>query len=184
LAMLSGKKVVLRALEREDLVWLYKWQNDDQIMRLARSFPDHLVSKEALAAGLEKELKGEDTGRRVFIIEEKIQWKAGWLDYAPYSRLYAKNDRRRCWPGSGREAGVEKGIWIRDGAAVAKGVFRTAEPPLRRMWTFAGNTASLKLATKLGFKVEGKLRDATFFDNRFHDIVVLGLLRNEYKPTR
>lgn len=42
----------------------------------------------------------------------------------------------------------------------------------------------MKLATKLGFKVEGKLRDATFFDNRFHDIVVLGLLRNEYKPTR
>jgi len=34
--MLSGKKVVLRALEREDLIVLHKWQNDEEIMRLAR----------------------------------------------------------------------------------------------------------------------------------------------------
>jgi len=106
LAMLSGKKVVLQALEREDLVWLYKWQNDDQIMRLARSFPDHLVSKEALAAGLEKELKGEDTGRRVFIIEEKSNGKpVGWttLRTRGYTRRMTDADvglaprERRAW---------------------------------------------------------------------------------------
>ncbi len=51
-------------------------------------------------------------------------------------------------------------------------------------WTFADNSASLKLAAKMGFKEEGRLRDSTFFDNRFHDVVVLGLLRDEYKPAR
>src|SRR2546426_1185055 len=63
-ALLSGTLVVLRALEREDLTNLHKWQNDEEIMRLARSFPDHVISKEALEAEFARELKGEDTGRR------------------------------------------------------------------------------------------------------------------------
>src|SRR2546428_12278649 len=71
--------VVLRALEREDLQSLHKCQNDEETMRLTRSFPDHVLSKEALEAEFAKELKGEDTGRRSYIIEEKSSNKPmGW----------------------------------------------------------------------------------------------------------
>ncbi len=77
--MLSGTLVALRALEREDLTVMHKWQNDEEIMRLARSFPDHVISKEALEAEFARELKGEDTGRRAYIIEEKSTRKpVGW----------------------------------------------------------------------------------------------------------
>ena len=47
-------------------------------------------------------------------------------------------------------------------------------------WTYAENKASLALAEKMGFKEEGRLRENVFFDNSFHDTVVLGLLKNEY----
>ena len=47
-------------------------------------------------------------------------------------------------------------------------------------WTFAENEASLALAKKMGFKEEGRTRDSVFFDNRYHDSVILGLLRDEY----
>src|SRR5437016_2862449 len=78
-ALLSGMLVVLRALEREDLITLHKWQNDEEIMRLARSFPDHVISKEALEVEFARELKGDDTGRRAYIIEEKSSNKPiGW----------------------------------------------------------------------------------------------------------
>src|SRR5207245_9766638 len=71
--------VVLRALEREDLTAMHKWQNDEESMRLARSFPDHVIAKEAWEAEFAKELKGEDTGRRAYIIEEKSTRKpVGW----------------------------------------------------------------------------------------------------------
>jgi RimJ/RimL family protein N-acetyltransferase len=49
-------------------------------------------------------------------------------------------------------------------------------------WTFAENTASLKLATKMGFREEGRLREVVFFDNKFHDMVVMAMLKDEYKP--
>jgi len=32
----------------------------------------------------------------------------------------------------------------------------------------------------MGFKEEGRTRDSVFFDNRYHDSVILGLLRDEY----
>ncbi len=67
--VLKGRHVVLLGLEREDLKLLHGWQNDEEVMRLARSFPDQTISMEALEAEYEKELKGEDTGRRTYIIE-------------------------------------------------------------------------------------------------------------------
>jgi hypothetical protein len=55
---------------------IHKWQNDEEVMRLARSQPDHMISMEALADELEKNLKGDDATNRRFGIEEKIEWKA------------------------------------------------------------------------------------------------------------
>ncbi len=48
-------------------------------------------------------------------------------------------------------------------------------------WTFAENTASVELGKKMGFREEGRLRDVVFFDNRYHDMVVLGILKDDYE---
>ena len=34
------------------------------------------------------------------------------------------------------------------------------------------------------FREDGRLRETVFFDNKFHDLVVLGLWKNEYKPAK
>ncbi len=44
-----------------------------------------------------------------------------------------------------------------------------------------GNVASENLAKKLGFKLEGILRDARIKNNKFLDAFVFGLLKKEYK---
>lgn len=41
------------------------------------------------------------------------------------------------------------------------------------------NTASLALLKRLGFKTEGTLRDAGFWNGQRHDLRVLGLLAQE-----
>jgi len=35
----------------------------------------------------------------------------------------------------------------------------------------------LKLAAKMGFREEGGFREVVFFDNKFHDMVVMAMLR-------
>ncbi len=78
-ALLTGRKVVLRSFERDDLKLLHKWQNDEEVMRLARSFPDHTISMAALEAKYDRVLKGEDLAERGYIIEEKTSKRAlGW----------------------------------------------------------------------------------------------------------
>ncbi len=69
--MLTGRNVVLRSFERDDLKLLHKWENDEEVMRLARSFPDHTISMVALETKYDRALKGEDVAERGYIIEER-----------------------------------------------------------------------------------------------------------------
>ncbi len=87
--LLTGRTIILRNFEREDLKHLHEWQNDEEVMRLARSFPDHTISREALEARYEKAIKGDDFGERYYIIEERNTGKAiGWtsLDIHRWTR--------------------------------------------------------------------------------------------------
>ena len=181
--MLSGTLVALRALEREDLTVVHKWQNDEEIMRLARSFLDHVISKEALEAEFARELKGEDAGRRAYIIEEKSTRKPGG-----WATIRIQQFRRRM---TGADVGLalgEKTAWNRGyGTETAKllldEVFRQLTLHRAEWWTYAENNGSVQLAKRPGFKEEPRLRDAVFFDNRYHDLVVLGLLKQEFEST-
>ncbi len=139
---------------------------------------------EGLQAEFEKELKGEDTGRRAYIIEEKSSGKpVGWATIRTHQftrRMTAADvglalGEKRAW---------NKGYGTETVELLLKEVFEQLNLHRAEWWTFAENTTSLRLAEKMGFKEEGRLRDTVFFDNRFHDMVVLGLLRDEYKPDK
>jgi len=153
-------------------------------MRLARSFPDHVISKEALEAEFAKELKGENTGRRAYIIEEKSSNKPiGW------ATIRIQGFQRRNTTADVGLALGEKIAWgKRYGTETAKllldEVFRQLNLHRAEWWTFAETKVSIQLAKKLGFKEEARLRDAVFFDNRYHDLVVLGLLKQEFESIR
>ncbi|MFE1197096.1 GNAT family N-acetyltransferase [Streptomyces olivaceoviridis] len=45
---------------------------------------------------------------------------------------------------------------------------------------FAHNEASLALIRRLGFTEEGRLREHVFFAGRYHDLVMMGLLADEF----
>src|SRR2546429_7286668 len=77
--VLTGKLVALRAFERDDMKLLHEWQNDEELMRLARSSPDHTISMEAVIARYDKAVKGESFADRDYIIQEKSSGKPiGW----------------------------------------------------------------------------------------------------------
>ena len=178
--MLSGKGIVLRALEREDVKLIHKWQNDEEVMRLARSQPDHVISMEALSAELDKQIKNEDPLVRRYGIEEKSTGRLiGWCSI-----------RFNSW--AGRYTSAEIGLAIGEKDRWRKGYGTEVTGLLLKecfeqlnlhhvgWWTYAENEGSIVLAKKMGFKEEGRLRENSFFDGQFHDSVVLGLLRDEY----
>ncbi|WFE27983.1 GNAT family protein [Solwaraspora sp. WMMD791] len=48
----------------------------------------------------------------------------------------------------------------------------------------ATNVASLRLHERLGFVVEGLLREQEYFDGRYQDVVLMGLLGPDFPATR
>lgn len=179
--MLTGKNVILRAFERDDLKALHSWQNDEEVMRLARSSPDHVISAEGLAARYEKAIKGDDFAERAYIITDRSNGKPlGWASIS----IHQWNQRA-----TSADIGLaigEKDRWGKGlGTEVVQLLLKEAfeQLALHRVgwWTFAENEPSLALAKKMGFREEGRIRDSVFFDNRFHDSVALGLLRDEYQ---
>ena len=153
-------------------------------MRLSRGMPDHVISAEALAAELEKSLKGEDGDTRRFGIEERSSGKLiGWCSIilntwakrhtcADVGLAIAEKDRWR------------KGYGTEVVGLLLKEIFEQLNLHRAIWWTFAENKGSIALAKKMGFKEEGRLRENQFFDNQFHDTVVLGLLKTEYDGSR
>lgn len=180
-AMLTGKTVVLRSFERSDLKHLHRWQNDEELMRLARSWPDHAISEEEVEARYEKAIKGDEGDDRYYMIQEKDGQEAiGW------ATLKVSRWTRRATDADVGLAIGEKDRWKKGvGTEVVTLLLQEAfeQLNLHRVgwWTFAENEGSLALAKKMGFREEGRIRDAVFFDNQFHDGVILGILRDEYE---
>src|SRR5213080_765232 len=88
LRVLTGTLVALRAFERDDMKLLHEWQNDEELMRLARSFPDHTISMEAVLARYDKAGKGESYAERDYIMQEKSSGKPiGWAGSASTNGL-------------------------------------------------------------------------------------------------
>ncbi len=163
---------------------MHKWQNDEEVMMLARSQPDHMKSMASLEAEMEKGLKGEDAEVRRYMIEEKSSGKPiGWcsIRFHTWSGKYHNADLGLCIG--------EKDRWGKGyGTEVTQLLLRESFEQLNLhkvgWWTFAENKASIALAKKLGFKEEGRLADQVFFNNEFHDSVVLGLTKSQYEGSQ
>lgn len=181
--MLTGKRVLLRSLEREDVKLIHKWQNDEEVMRLARSEPDHLISIEALTAELEKSIRAEDQMTRRYGIQEKSSKKLiGWcsIRFNNWANRYTSAEIGLA---IGEKDQWRKGYGTEIVSLLLKESFEQLSLHRAGWWTYAENKGSIALAKKMGFREEGRLRENVFFDNTFHDSVVLGLTKDEYEKS-
>lgn len=163
---------------------IHKWQNDEDVMRLARSEPDHMISMEALTAELEKSIRAEDQMTRRYGIEERSSKKLiGWcsIRFNSWANRYTSADIGLA---IGEKDYWRKGHGIETVSLLLKESFEQLNLHRVGWWTYAENKGSIALAKKMGFKEEGRLRESAFFDNKFHDTVVLGLTKEEYSASQ
>lgn len=182
--LLTGKLVHLRGLERDDLKLIHKWQNDEDTMRLARAQPDHSISMEALASEFDKNLKGDDATARRFGIEEKSSRELiGWcsISFNNWGKRFTTADIGLA---IGEKNRWRKGYGTETVVLLLKECFEQLNLHRLGWWTYAENRGSIALAKKMGFRDEGLFRENVFFDNAFHDTVVLGLTKREYETAQ
>lgn len=173
---LHGKKVVLRAVEEEDIEMLRELTNspDYEKMIVGWSFP---ISKKDQQEWFMK--CKNDLSRIRYIIETQedgsvgmiglkdIDWKNGSASGLGM-RIAKKEIRTR---------GLATDAWM----TLMKYAFDELRLNRINGSALVFNKASLKVCEKVGFKVEGTQREAVYKDGKFIDLVFMGCLKSDYK---
>lgn len=172
--MLKGKRVTLRPAEREDQKPLHELEKNVDLVLLG----DGDWQPTPFARWEKKfEQQLEERDRAFFVIE---------VDGVVIGSCDLHNRNRR-------DSTAELGIGIYHPDYVGKGYGPDAIEVLlrwafhiqnwRRIWleTLATNERAIRAYRALGFVEEGRLREHSFSDGRYVDLVQMGLLRNEWE---
>jgi RimJ/RimL family protein N-acetyltransferase len=175
--MFIGDKVILRAIRRDDVPRINQFKNDPELAWLNEEDPWEPVSLERQEALFAERLNdGERNGPR-FAIEADGQ-------YIGHCLLYHIDDFART---------CQLGIGIGDPAYQGHGYGREAIHLLLRyafemrnlrkvgLSVLAENERAIRAYLACGFIEEGRLREQAWFKDRYTDIVVMGILRSEWR---
>jgi len=177
--MIKGKKVILRSLKKEDFSVLYKWFNDSEVLAFwyGRDKPKTMAW---IKKHFEPIIAGKKSSK-VWAIEVKGRL-IGYMYNTP-----EKDDDDEF---SGR---VELDILIGEKKEWEKGYGTDA---LRAMLDYAfnkqkaervfimprtNNARAIHVYEKVGFKKEGILRHFEKFEGKWIDMVMMSILKDEFK---
>ena len=181
--MIPGQRVRLRRIERADLPRFVEWLNDPELR-------DHLAAIYPLSQAQEEQwfesmLRQEPT-QQPFAIDARLQAQdqgcgRSWAPSASTASTGAT--ARPSWACSSDRGscGARASAPTRLRALVA---FAFRELNLHRVWlrVYEENTRARRSYEKVGFVVEGRLRQDRFHGGRYTDTLVMGLLREEWQP--
>lgn len=174
----------LRAPRAEDAEHQLRWRNDPEVVRWAAAGDPRFgpTTAEALAERFGRILRLDPRETAVFTVEETAGGRTiGLVDYRgldPYEGVV--------------EVGIaigEKEFWGGGYGSEALGLLVDhlfGAFPLHRMEldTWSGNERAARAFTRLGFREEGRRRDAVLLDGARYDRVLFGMLRSEWEERR
>ena len=176
--MIEGRLVRLRPFHRSDLPLLRAWHDDPAVMR-------YWGQASPLVADNRFE---DDLAGRFSRFDE-----SGYLAVVPREPVDAPPIGRVEWEGLERHnRSAEVMILIGDPAFWGHGYGTDALVTLLRylfhvqrlrrvgLTVLSWNERAIRSYQKIGFAVEGTLRQHVFDDGRFHDETVMGVLRHEF----
>lgn len=173
--ILKGNIVTLRPIEEEDLDFVRSLFNDPEIesMVVGWSWP---VSRYQHRQWFEKISADSDAVR--FIIETK---KDGVVGVQMLEKIDWKN--RVATTGGikiGKKNLREKGLGFDTGMTLFRYLFEELQMNRINSCIIGYNKASIKLVEKQGYKLEGIRRRYVFKSGQYHDLLLYGLLREDY----
>ncbi len=172
---LIGKRVYLRALEKEDLIYIRKWSNDPEIRKLTGEVAS--ISQADADRFLERIYN--DNTRKWFVIvikeNDRVIGEAGLLRMfhawrtTDISIIIGEKD---AW---GKGYGTEAILLLIDYAFRRLNFHRVA------IGVVGFNEKAIHFWEKVGFKKEGIQRDGYYYNHKYHDFVMMSILEDEFR---
>lgn len=178
LSVWQGKRVRLRAVEPEDWVFYFAWNQDDEQARALDSVPLPGSAAYMRRWGEEKAVhqppEGSDDFR--FAIEDESGQFVGDLS------IHHTNQQAGTFSyGITIRRGYRRRGYAAEAIALAlRYYFAERRYQKVTIGVFDFNTASIRLHERLGFRPEGRLRRMTYSHGQFFDEFVYGLTAEEF----
>jgi len=175
--LIEGRKVVLRGVRRKDIQYFLKWLDDPEISKpLDRYLPISEIGEENWVLEIERK---KDV--IVFtIVDKKTREPIG---NCGFHKIDFKNQRAEVGILIGREYwGKGYGSEALE-LLISYGFVQLNLNSIASL-VVSSNERSLRLHKKVGFKIQGRMRDSIFVDNEFHDMLYLDILRSEWQRRR
>lgn len=170
--MIIGKKIYLRPLEHSDIDFMLSFVNDQELS-FWEGRNEFLVTKESQQEWFKKNLK---VGHRFIICEKETDIKLGYFSFKITNQISNSGlvAIKLIKESRGKSIGTDS---LKTGMS-----FLFNKINIHRLHThiIAYNTASLKLFEKCNWVIEGKERKSIFMNNKYHDNILLSILKDEY----
>jgi RimJ/RimL family protein N-acetyltransferase len=176
--MLKGKNVLLRPVKRSDISYFLKWFNDPEVIQYLEMYlPMTEMSEEKFIEELGTTRARSDALFVIEVIEGKSTKPIGNCGLGQINpkdhnaQLGIAIGEKDYW---GKSYGTEAARLLIDYGFQQLNLHRISSA------AFAFNERSIKLHKKLGFQEEGRLRQAMFKNGQYNDLMVFGLLKEEW----
>ncbi|MBT9130894.1 MAG: putative ribosomal N-acetyltransferase YdaF [candidate division WS2 bacterium] len=162
---LKGEKVVLRRVVEEDYPTFLRWLNDPEIrVALTVRYPvDVAYLKNRLAEGVYLSI----------IFEDKL---AGYVALKDINQLNQRAYLETVVGGQHRRRGVGKDALI----TLLNYAFEELNLHKVLLEVYEFNQTAYELYKKVGFVLEGRLRQNSYKLGKFYDLLIMGMLREEF----
>jgi len=175
--MLRGKLVVLRPIQRSDIKYFLKWFNDPEVTQyLSMYLPMTEMAEEKYI----EDLANRASTNVSFVIEAIDGEKTVPIGTVGLHQINIKDHHGTFGISIGEKDYWSKGYGTETARLVIKYGFE--ELNLHRIGSGAisFNERSLRLHLKVGFKEEGRQREAMYRKGLYYDHVMFGILRTEW----
>lgn len=173
--MLIAEKIILRPMRRDDIKKTIEWRNDFDLRYLAMYHP-FPVTEELEEEWIDGILKDKKNKTITFAIEEKdtnnfigyIQLKEiNWINRNCYFGIII-GDKDSQGKGYGKEA-------LKLVIDYAFNILNLLKVTLE---VIEINERAINLYKSFGFVIEGKLKNHFFWNNEYHDVLIMSIFKN------
>ena len=175
--MLKGKLVNLRAVERRDLREIMKWVNDREVTKYLSDFLYPVSRVEEEKFFLERVMRSNDTEKNM-VMETK---EGIYLGQISLHKIDWKNRNAELGIVIGNKEYWGKGYGTDAIKTLLAHAFNQMNLYKVYLRVFEYNQRGIRCYEKCGFKEEGRLRKGQFYNGKYYDVILMGILKDEFE---
>lgn len=174
--LFHSSRIMFRKITADDAELYHTWRNDLEVMQSTQPDLD-IHSFQATRDFVDEVILGSPSSKSYLILEKQSQIPIGITSLI---HIDLKNRNAECIIDLGEKSYWGKGYGREAMQLLLEYAFLEMNLHRVSLRVFSFNKRAINLYEKLGFQYEGSSRQALFRNGKWHDIIQMGILQQEY----